>query len=174
MLIKCRKSASADKFAAAVTLVEAMVAMAILAVAVLGASGYRYYAALDSRKASMHRTAAAIALLLCENWRGRGYDHTADFNPATHLNGPELSINVSGVGPDVATGFTLLPTPGGKCQIIVDNAYYWATLSYKDEATPGLRALNVVVGWKQAGSKTEVTTYDANAKLFKLTTYVSN
>jgi len=173
MLIKCRKIAApalASQEAAGVTLIEAVVAMAILAVAVLGASGYRYYAALDSRKASMHRTAAAIALLLCENWRGRGYNHTADFNPATHLNGPELSINVSGVGPDVPANFTAL----GSYLIIADGVHYWATLSYRVEPTPGLRALNVTVGWKQAGSAKEITTYDANAKLFKLTTYVSN
>jgi len=54
MLVKCRK------FAAAVTLVEAVVAAAILAVAVLGASAYRYYAALDVRKAGLQRTAATV------------------------------------------------------------------------------------------------------------------
>ena len=160
------------KFSAGVTLVEAMVAAVLLAVAVLGASGYRYYAALDTRKAGMHRTAAAIALLLCENWRGRGYDHTADFDPVAHLN-PPLEISVSGVGPDAA-GFTLLTPPNstfkGKCQIVVEGVTYWVTLSWQqdDVATPGLRALNVVVGWKQAGS---AITFD---KLFKLTTYVSN
>ena len=162
--------ALASQEAAGVTLTEAIVAVAILAVAVLGASGYRYYAALDVRKADLHRTAAATALLLCENWRGRGYDHIADFDPVTHL-GPELTITVSGVGPDVPAGFTGL----GSYQIIVENAYYWATLSWKDDAaTPGLRALNVVIGWKQAGSAAEITTYDTGVKLYKLTTFVSN
>jgi hypothetical protein len=56
----------------------------------------------------MHGTAAAIALLLCENWRGRGYDHTANFDPVTHLNGQELRISVGGVGPDVPADFTAL------------------------------------------------------------------
>jgi len=167
MLVKKRKNA------AAVTLIEAVVASAILAVAVIGASAYRYYAAIDVRKAGLQRTAAAIALTLCENWRGRGYDHIADFDPVTHLSGAsgEFTISTSGVGPDVATGWTKL----GSYQIKVDNFYYWATLSYQDISTPaGLRALNVVVGWKPAGSKAEITTYDADAKLFKLTTYVSN
>jgi len=168
MIIKRRK------IAAAVTLTEAMVARVILVVAVIGASGDRYYAAVDVRKAGLQRTAAAIALLLCENWRGRGYDHTATFDPVTHLY-PDLIITPSGVGPDVPGGFTLLPTTGGRCQIVADNFYYWATLSYQDDATtPGLRALNVVVGWKPAGPAEEITTYDADAKLFKLTTYVSN
>jgi type II secretory pathway pseudopilin PulG len=168
MIIKRRK------VAAAVTLIEAMVAMTILAVAVLGASGYRYYAMLDARKASMQRTAAAIALSLCENWRGRGFDHTADYDPVTYLS-PELDIRVWGSGPAVPAGFTQLPTPGGRCQIIVEGVYYWATLSWKDDAaTPGLRALNVVIAWQQAGTASEITTYSADAKTFKLTTYVSN
>jgi len=150
----------------ALTLVEALVAMVILTVAVIGASGYRYYAMLDARKAWMQRTGAAIALLLCENWRGRGYDHTADFDP-TGLSGSALTINI-GVGPDKPADFTLR----GSYPIIADGVHYWATLSYREEATPGLRALNVVVAWKQAGSDPD--TYSSDAKTFKLTTFVSD
>jgi hypothetical protein len=157
------------KFAAGVSLIEALVAMVILAVAVIGASGYRYYAMLDARKASMQRSGAAIALLLCENWRGRGYDNTDNFNPVTHLNGPELSITVSG-GPDKPADFNLL----GSYLIIADGVHYWATLSYKEEATPGLRALNVTIAWHQAGSATEIIEYSPDAKTFKLTTFVSD
>ena len=158
------------KIAAAFTLIEAVVASVVLVVAVIGASGYRYYAAVDVRKAGLQRTAAAIALTLCENWRGRGYDHIADFDPVVHLS-PEMDITASDVGPGVATGWTKL----GSYRIIVDNAYYWVTLAWKEISTPaGLRALNVVVGWKPAGSKAEITTYNADAKLFKLTTYVAN
>ena len=144
-------------------------AMVILTVAVIGASGYRYYAMLDARKAWMQRTGAAIALLLCENWRGRGYDRTADFNP-TGLSGSALTINI-GVGPDAPAGWTLL----GRYQIQIDveNTYYWATLSWKDDAaTPNLRSLNVSVAWHQASS--QPTIYDADAKVFRLTTFVSN
>jgi len=170
MVIKKRNSAilRADKFAAALTLVETLVAMVILTVAVIGASGYRYYAMLDARKAWMQRTGAAIALLLCENWRGRGYDHTADFDPVTHL-GPELSITGPGSdGPGAPAGFTAR----GKYQIVVENTYYWATLSYRDEPTPGLRSLNVTIAWHQASS--QPTIYDSGAKVFRLTTFVSN
>jgi len=169
MVIKKRK------VAAAVTLIEAMVAMTILAVAVLGASGYRYYAMLDARKASMQRTAAAIALSLCENWRGRGFDHTADYNPTdpTYLgDSPKLDITVSGSGPAVPADF---PNKLGSYRIVVEGVHYWATLCWKDDAaTPGLRALNVVIAWQQAGTASEITTYSADAKTFKLTTYVSN
>jgi hypothetical protein len=165
MIIKRRK------VAAAVTLIEAMVAMTILAVAVIGASGYRYYAMLDARKASMQRTAAAIALSLCENWRGRGLDHTIDYDPVTYLS-PELDIRVWGSGPAVPADF---PNKLGSYRIVVEGVHYWATLCWKDDAaTPGLRALNVVIAWQQAGTASEITTYSADAKTFKLTTYVSN
>lgn len=172
MVIKKRK------IAAAVTLIEVIVATVVLSVAVLGASGYRYYAMLDARKASMQRTAAAIALSLCENWRGRGIDHTIDYDPLTYLSGEgipeEFKITASGVGPDVPAGFTQLLTPGGRCQIIVEGVYYWATLCWKDLTPAGLRALNVVIAWQPAGTAAEITTYSADAKTFKLTTYVSN
>jgi Tfp pilus assembly protein PilV len=152
--------------AAAVTLIESMAAMAILAVGVLGASGYRYYAMLDARKASMQRTAAAIALLLCENWRGGGIAHTTDFDPVAQLS-PELAITVSGSGPSLSADFT----SRGSYQIVVEDVHYWATLCWKD-LTSDLRALNVVIAWKQTGE--EATTYGEDAKTFKLTTYVSN
>ena len=168
MVIKRHKFAGRRR---ALTLVETLVAMVILTVAVIGASGYRYYAMIDARKAWMQRTGAAIALLLCENWRGRGYDHTADFDPVTHLNGPELSITGSGVGPGVPADFTPLGLVSSYL-IIADGVHYWATLSYREEATPGLRSLNVVVAWKQAGS--DVTNFSSDAKTFKLTTFVSN
>ncbi len=164
MVIKRHKFAGRRR---ALSLVETLVAMVILAVAVIGASGYRYYAMLDARKAWVQRTGAAIALLLCENWRGRGYDRTADFKPVLHLK-PPLDIS-SGVGPDKPADFTLL----GSYQIVAENTYYWATLSWKDdEATPDLRSLNVTIAWHQASS--QPTIYDAGAKVFKLTTFVSD
>jgi len=166
------------KIAAAVTLIEVIVATVVLAVAVLGASGYRSYAMLDARKASMQRTAAAIALSLCENWRGRGLAHTENYDPADpNYKYPEpLDIRVWGSGPAVPAGFTQLPTPGGRCQIIVEGVYYWATLCWKDLPPPpaDLRALNVVIAWHQAGTASKLKTYSTDAKTFKLTTYVSN
>jgi Tfp pilus assembly protein PilV len=58
------------KTLAAVTLIEVMAAIVMVSVAVLGASGYRYYSALDAKRANMQSTAARIALLLCENRPG--------------------------------------------------------------------------------------------------------
>ena len=61
------------KSSAGVTLIEVMAATVILTITVLGATGYRYYSALDARKAAKQSSGARIALLLCENWRGRGH-----------------------------------------------------------------------------------------------------
>ena len=66
------------KSAGAFTLIEVIAAILILSIAVLGTSGYRYYAALDARKATMHTTAAGIGLLLCESWRRLSDQNTFD------------------------------------------------------------------------------------------------
>ncbi len=60
------------KFATAVTLIEIMVAILILSIAVLGASGFRYYTAMDARKADVQITAARLASLILYGWKGSG------------------------------------------------------------------------------------------------------
>jgi len=165
-------------FAAGLTLVEVMAAMTVLAIAVLGASAFRYHAALGARKADLQTDAARTALLLCESWRGASGPNT--FNP-TQLatTNPALAIEaviISG-GPAAPTDFTLL----GNYKITVDSVdYYYAVLSWKD-VSPGLRALNVIVAWDQRGSGPSSgrgNVYDWGSvdasKSFKLTTYVVN
>jgi len=173
------------KSAAAFTLVEIMLSVAVLLVAVIGASGYRCYAGLDARKAKTHITAARIALLLSESWRGVKGSETYD--PVLHLS-PDLSITANTmyqfdstsyviIGSAAAEGFT----PLGIYTVVSNNAndVYYATLSYKDVST-GLRALNVVVAWPQAGQRAPTTSVSKTTgatvgyKLFKLTTYTEN
>jgi len=60
------------KFAAAVSLVEVMMAIAILSITVVTASGFRYYAAADSRKGDVQITAARVASLFLYGWKGSG------------------------------------------------------------------------------------------------------
>jgi len=163
------------KSRSAVTLIEVMAAIVIVAIAVIGASGYRYYSTLDVRRADFQNGAARIALLLCENWRGRGHDGTTNYDPVVHLTStnPNLTVAVSGVGPDYASGFTGL----GRYEITADGVHYWAALSWEDDAaTVGLRALNVVVAWaqRQTGSdEAEAVAAAGGNKTFRLTTYVS-
>ena len=162
----------------AVTLIEVMAAIVIVAIAVIGASGYRYYSTLDVRRADFQNAAARIALLLCENWRGRGYDGTTNYDPVAHLTSPDLTspdltVETSGTGPDYASGFT----PLGRYEITMDGVHYWAALSWDDDAaTVGLRALNVVVAWAQrqtAPDDADAVAAAGGDRTFRLTTYVS-
>lgn len=150
------------------TLVEIMLATAVLVIAVLGASAFRYHAALDARRADLQATAARAALLLCESWRGSSDPNT--FDPTllaiTDPNSP-LAIETVSEGPAGPTDFTLL----GTYRITLDGVNYYAVLSWKDVYT-GLRALNVIVAWDQRGSG--ASGFGDVNKLFKLTTYVAN
>jgi prepilin-type N-terminal cleavage/methylation domain-containing protein len=152
---------SKSPFRSGLSLVETMVALAILSVGVIAATNYRYYAALDARRAAMYTAAAGIGQMLCESWRGVEGDETYD--PATYF-GSNLEITPS-TGPDKPEGFTLL----GSYTVQLNGVSYYVTMSWKKIYT-GLRALNVVVAWvqrEQAGSDID----DAN-KSFKLTTYI--
>ncbi len=150
------------------TLVEVTLAIFILLVAVLGASGYRYYAALDARKADLQTTAARTASLLCESWRGVSDPNT--FDPTQLATGdPNSALAIeTGYdghdGPAVPADFTSL----GIYRITIDGVNYYAVLSWKD-ISQGLRALNVIVAWNPRGSQSELPD-----KSFKLTTYIAN
>jgi len=152
------------KSAGAFTLIEVIAAILILSIAVLGTSGYRYYAALDARKATMHTTAAGIGLLLCESWRGLSDPNT--FAPDTYF-GSDLAITPIAYLPGFEyEGFT----PLGGYRVVVDGANYYALLSWKDVGV-GLMALNVVVAWTHQGQV--VTSIADIDKSFELTTYTS-
>jgi type II secretory pathway pseudopilin PulG len=76
------------KFAAAVTLIEVMIAILILSITALATSGFRYYAAMDARKADVKITAARLASLILTGWKGNGgysgyskYDLIAGVDP---------------------------------------------------------------------------------------------
>ena len=160
------------------SLIGVMISIFILSVAVIGAAGYRYYAALDARKAATGITAARIATLLCESWRGVKGAETYD--PAAHL-GSDLAIS----GPITYEDFLLagsyshshtLPTDLtvlGVYTVTSSNVDYDVILAWKDIAT-GLRALNVVVTWplreRTAGAYGDGDVY----KSFELVTYTTN
>ncbi len=147
------------------TLISALISVAIILVALIGTSNFRYYAALDARKASAQTTASRIALMLCENWQGIQGD--LSYDPVNYL-GSDLTLTQS-EGPGKPDDFTLL----GSYKIILDEedddaegADYYATLSWKD-LKPGLRALNVIVAWAQRGQ----IGFENTDKTFTLTIY---
>lgn len=126
------------------SLVGTMVAVVILLIALIGTSSFRYYSALDARKADAQTAAARVALMLCESWRGINGDLT--YNAAAYSGG-NLAITASVDGPAKPADFTLL----GSYAIVlddVDGVNYYTTLSWKD-VQAGLRALNVIVAWDQ-------------------------
>lgn len=146
------------------SLIEAMLAITILVIAVLGASGYRYYSSRDVKRADMRATASRIGMLLCESWRGvKGNE---DFDPTvyseTELTMTEISVPDS-LEPE---GFTVL----GAYEVGTGNVNYYAVLSY-DDVSDGLRAMNIVVTWAQRQQSENSSVSDAD-KLFSLTTYV--
>jgi hypothetical protein len=151
-----------------VTLIGTMVAVVILLIALIGTSSFRYYAALDGRRANTQTTAARIALTLCESWQGVKGDQ--NYDPIALLS-PDLKITQSSTGPAKPGDFTLL---GSYVVVLnyVDRVNYNVTLSWKDVQT-GLRALNVVVTWasrdqRVGGTKVAAATPD---KSFALTVY---
>lgn len=157
-------------FRSGITLIETMVAAAILLIAVLGTSSARYTAAMESRQARAKMTAARIALVLCESWRG-SYG-SEDYDPL-QLASDDLTIAdaADGEGPSVPNGLTSLGTYSIQLNQDDDsNVKYYATMSWTDVET-GLRALNVVVGWIQRDTG-DIEYSSANLdKTFQLTTY---
>ncbi len=153
-----------SKFAAAVTLIEVMAASALLVVVILGASTYRYHAALLEKQAAMQMASSDFASLLSGGWRGAS--ETLAYDPQVSLSS-HLSISKVRTSRDAAPlGFKLL----GRYVASIDDVVYYALLSWRD-ATPTLRELNVVVSWSQ----TDPQTYDVSKadKSYKLTTYAS-
>ncbi|MFC1737774.1 prepilin-type N-terminal cleavage/methylation domain-containing protein [Planctomycetota bacterium] len=164
-----------SKFSSAFTLVEVMVAMAILAIAVLGAMGFRYYSALDARKADVQNYAARVSSLLLESWKGLG--GLERFDPVETF-GEDFIVSESDLVPPAPSGFTKL----GGYQIEFYRTTYYVTLSYKEAALSIPRALNVSTSWVPGNIQRSISDgydlydrqyYDYESmKYVKLTTYV--
>lgn len=137
-----------------------MIATTILIAALIGTSNFRYYSALDAKKAAAKITASRIGLMLCENWRGLGGIETYD--PVAYF-GSDLTFTASS-GPAEPADFTLL----GSYTTTVNSANFYITLSWKD-VSAGLRALNIIVSWAQR-EQGQSSLNDADT-IFKLTTY---
>ena len=152
------------KSCAAFALIEVMVATVVLAVVVIGVSGYRYYAAMDARKAAMEATASRIALLLCEGWRGVNGDETHD--PAEQLGAYLTIAKDKGTKYPVLSDFNLL----GRYKLILNETTYVASLWWKD-VQPGLRALHVGIAW--TAPRQGQSSADGTNELFGVTTYTA-
>ena len=147
------------------SLVDTMVAVVILLIAVIGTSIFRYNATLDGRRFGAQTSAARVALMLSESWRGINGDLA--FDP-TVLSTSDLTVNENIQSLSAKpSDFTLL----GSYTITLNDVHgvnYHAILSWKDIES-GLRALNIVVAWAQRGAGEDgVENVD---KSFRLTAY---
>jgi prepilin-type N-terminal cleavage/methylation domain-containing protein len=169
------------KYRAGFTLVEIMVTIAVLMIAIIGTSAFRYNTALSAREAEAKTDAARIAQVLCESWRSASDPN--EFDAATALDlkasfgsayATIFAIDGTEHGPYVADGFT----PSGYYKIRIDDndegdeITYWVTLSWQD-VSPGLRALNIVVGWDPRSAISNYYWGGGSGRTFKLTTYVT-
>jgi len=146
-----------------------MVSLLILVIGVLGTSAFRYSAALNVRQADLRTTAARIAQMLCESWRGTSDPNTFDPTVLTSAElASALEIESDYTSYEVPADFTLLRA----CRITVNGVDYHAVLLWKDVGV-GLRALNIVVAWDPRGSSSDDFWY-SSYKSFKLTTYITN
>ncbi len=154
---------------AGLTLIEIAVATVILLIVILGASAFRYNAALGARKADLRAAAGRTALLLCEGWRAVSDANGFDPTQLVSNSNCRLVIEASTEGPGVPLGFTGL----GSYVIVADGVSCYATLSWKYVSPgSGLRVLNVDVAWEQRSSGTDGFT---NAdRRFRLITYAEN
>ena len=175
-------SSEQKKHSKGFTIIEIMIATVILSIAVIGATRYRYYAALDTRKADMRMASARVALLLCESWRGVKGNET--YNPIDHLASELSMLDLSAGGeflaPSEPSDFTRL----GCYAILLNGVSCHVTMSWKDISTD-LRALNIIVAWPSWASQIQslgeiaqlLSAGDVGGdplgsyKLYKLTTY---
>ena len=140
-------------------MIEAMIFIAILAIAVIGASGYRYFSTLEIRRSDHEITAGRIASQLCESWKGVG-GGDSDYNPINDLG---IGLNIVAASSTLAIpppqNFTLLNN-GGYYKISDNNRAYYATMSYRtiSSANGNLETLNVIISWSSNPSNLSVTT----------------
>jgi len=155
------------KRTAGLTLIEVMVGMVIIIVGVLGAAGHRYYCALDARKADIQITTARVGSMLLETWKATG--GSSDFDPLTEF-ASELAITTNSVSLNELSGYNTLPC----YSINIDGSRYIAMLSYQDDATSGLRLLNVRVARILQSDEQQSETVIAPKQVISLTTYTVN
>jgi len=138
------------------TLVEVMLAVAVIIIAALGTLCYEYLCIDHIRLARAELTAARVGQLLIEDWKSEG--GAADYDPQ-----------------DLNMGFTLPPDlPPGAFLTTIDGLPLHITMSHLDVATdPGagvtLRQISVVVRWRNDLGAGELSDSDPSVNLI---TYV--
>ena len=151
------------------SLIEVMVAMVVIIIGVIGAMGFRYYCVLDAKKADVQITAARIATLLLEDWKGTG---GSAYVPNTSLlSSSGLTVTASATGPVAAFPSSILNNTSYHvvCNVNASSIiHYYVTLS---SAATLPRTLNVSVGWCSNYKAGTLSTTDRANRVMSFTTY---
>jgi prepilin-type N-terminal cleavage/methylation domain-containing protein len=129
----------------ALTLVELMVAVAIIAVAVIGAMGFRFYCVTDAKKADVQVNAARIASMILENWKGMGGEKS--YNPKTQFGSFTSQFTIT---PDQQVGASTMY----QIQDKTNQVWYDAILSFTEKTLPEPNELSISISWRQGYGKT--------------------
>jgi len=166
------------KFAAAITLIEVMVATAVLVIATTGALSYQYQAARDAKIARAQIAATRTAQLLLEDWMSTG--GSKEYDPST------LRLGFSSALP-VPPNFSLdqggelgSPLYDAVYAITVDEIPMLVMLTWKDVAhdtiaDAKLRQLAVIIEFGTATEEETEATKQLQLEYIKpviMTTYV--
>lgn len=160
------------KFAAGVTLIEIMVATAVLVITITGALSYQYHAARDARTARAHIAATRTAQLLLEDWMSTG--GSKEYDPSTLGLGFSSAIQVPAHFSRGEGGGLGTPIHDAVHSIIVDDIPMLVMLTWRDVAQDAqaqviLRQLGVIVEFSDE-AKTAKRLEDIESVV--LTTYV--
>lgn len=140
--------AKRPKFAAAVTLIEIMVAMVVLAIATLGALSYQYHAARHARIARAQIAATRAAQLLLEDWKSTG--GSKEYNPTILAVGFSSPLPIPTKWTSMSSLLWAEPLNRAVYPITVDEIPMLAVLRWKDVAYDStaevrLRQLDVTI-----------------------------
>jgi type II secretory pathway pseudopilin PulG len=160
----------------ALTLIEIMVVVLIIAIAVIGAMGFRSFCVTDAKRADVQVNAARIASMVLENWKAKAgaisYDPTTTGDLKQLVSQYTISTSSSTSAPA-----PVLTNVLGKYQVrdigYSASIYYYVTLSYQTDTyvtttpvTVQIRAMNVSISWNQKYGTTGST-----GKTISMTTY---
>lgn len=151
------------------TLIEIMIATVVVLVVVTGIMAYRYYSAIDAKKAEVRAVAGRLSLLLLEAWKGAGGDTAYD---PEMIFESEFPISMTVYGPDVPTDFSGTPfSLLGSYEIIMNDVYYYTTLAYLDETSTEPQTLNICTAWRHDYQQNPVSDTDERVRLTTYTEY---
>ena len=141
-------SVRGHKCAKGSNLIEVMVAVLILAIAAMGALGYQYHAAVQSKIAESETATTHIAQMLLEDWKGTG--GSSAYNPlildsSFSKSSVPSDFDMAGVG-----GSTLHSTA---YSITFDEIPMTAVLKWQNVDTDSitltiLRQLSAIIRWE--------------------------